>query len=80
MYNMKLNNENKQPTSESRFWIAWVYVIFLATVIPWYWPEADTRYVLGFPLWALVSTGVSFLASVFTAWVYLSQPQDKLDP
>ena len=75
-----MSNQNKQPTSKPRFWIAGVYVIFLAAVIPWYWPEVNTRYVLGFPLWVLVSTGVSFLASVFTAWVYLSQPQDELDP
>ncbi len=59
-------NQEKKP----RPWIAFVYLVLLALVIPWYWPANDVRQLLGFPLWSLASLGALFATSLFTAWVY----------
>ena len=48
-----------------------VYLVLLALLIPWYWPENDASQLFGFPLWALVSLGVLFATSLFTAWLCL---------
>lgn len=62
-----------------RGWIALVYCVLLALVIPWYWPAGDTRHLLGIPLWALATLGAVFATSAFTAWVYLSRSDDGAD-
>lgn len=54
--------------------IAATYVVLLALGIPWYWPPDQTRFYLGFPVWALVSLLVGLLASVLTAWLFLHAP------
>ena len=54
-----------------RAWIAIAYLILLALIIPWYWPEGDSRQWFGFPLWALGSLAALLAASFFTAWLYL---------
>lgn len=59
-----------------RRWIAPVYVLLFALVIPWYWPAGDTRHFHGLPLWALATLLAVFATSAFTAWVYLSQSDD----
>ena len=63
----------------ARWWIALAYVVFAALVVPWYWPAGDSRYVLGFPIWALVTLSAVFATSVFTAWVYLWRSDDEND-
>ncbi len=60
-------------------WILAVYLALFALVIPWYWPAADSRHVLGIPLWALATLAAVFLTSVFTAWVYLTQSDGEGD-
>ena len=45
-----------------------VYCVLVLLGIPWYWPQADTRIVLGVPAWVLVAVLAGFIASVFTAW------------
>ncbi|MAS96955.1 MAG: hypothetical protein CMO55_27505 [Verrucomicrobiales bacterium] len=54
-----------------RPWIWIVYLILFLFGVPWYWPEGDTRILIGFPLWAVVTVGISFLISCFTAWLFL---------
>ena len=44
-----------------------VYCLLLAIGIPWYWPEDDTRIVLGLPAWVLVAMLVGLIASAYTA-------------
>jgi hypothetical protein len=41
-------------------------------VIPWYWPDGDTRHAFGFPLWVIATLAAVFAVSLFTAWIYLS--------
>lgn len=50
-----------------------VYLFLIAIGIPWYWP-ADTRLsLLGVPAWVLIAILVSFIASVFTAYLLLTE-------
>lgn len=53
------------------YWIALVYLLLLVFAIPWYLPSGSNLLILGFPLWVLISLSVAFIASVFTAWLYL---------
>ena len=53
-------------------WPVWLaYLVFFAIGIPWYWPEADVRLVLGFPLWAFVSFLSCVAIASLTAWMFL---------
>jgi len=58
-------------------WIAVIYLLLLAIIIPWYWPEEDVRQFYGFPIWALLSLSGLFLTSSFTAWVCLRRGVEK---
>lgn len=60
-----------------RPWIWIGYGILFLVAIPWYWPEGDERILFGFPLWVIVSVGVSFLISCYTAWLFLSGWPDR---
>jgi hypothetical protein len=62
----------KQP----RFWIVFIYLIFLALAIPWYWPSNDMRHIYGLPLWVISTLMVLLTTSIFTAWVFLSGPEN----
>lgn len=59
-------------------WRIWtVYAVLSGISIPWYWPVEDTRMLLGFPLWAVVSILGSLAVSCFTAWLFVCRwPQD----
>ncbi|MFQ5659294.1 MAG: hypothetical protein ACE5GZ_02640 [Gammaproteobacteria bacterium] len=57
---------------KSRYWIAGVYLLLLLAAIPWYWPRDNILYLLGLPLWVIISVAVALLASMFTAWVFLT--------
>ena len=59
-----------------RRWVALAYVALLALTVPWYWPPGDTRHFHGLPFWALATLLAVFATSVFTAWLYLSSPDD----
>jgi polyferredoxin len=59
------------PSHKRHAWIIAVYLVLLALLIPWYWPEDDVRQVFGFPVWAVVSLGVLFIISAFTSWLCL---------
>ena len=67
-----MSASDRRP-ARPRIWLLAVYLVLFALVIPWYWPAADSRHVLGFPLWAIATLAVVFLTSMFTAWVYLTQ-------
>ena len=51
--------------------LAVTYVLLFVVAVPWYWGEGGSKPVLGMPLWAVVSIGVSFLISCLTAWAAL---------
>jgi hypothetical protein len=63
--------DSPSPSQKSHAWIVVVYLVLLALLIPWYWPQNDASLLFGFPLWALVSLGVLFVTSLFTAWLCL---------
>jgi hypothetical protein len=56
---------------KSRAGVVAAYLVLLALLIPWYWPEDDVRQVFGFPVWAVVSLGVLFIISALTSWLCL---------
>ena len=62
--------------AKPRWWIVFVYLVLLAFVIPWYWPAGDTRHLYGLPLWVLATLAALFVTSAFTAWVFLSCPEE----
>jgi hypothetical protein len=59
-----------------QYWIASVYLVFLVTGIPWYWPDNTTSLVLGLPVWFFVAILVSICASLFTAFILLRYSWD----
>ena len=63
--------------AKSRRWIVIVYLGLLVLVIPWYWPAGDTRHLYGLPLWVIATLAALLVTSAFTAWVYLSWPEDE---
>lgn len=63
--------------AKPRRWIVIVYLGLLALVIPWYWPAGDTRHLYGLPLWVIATLAALLVTSAFTAWVYLSWPEDE---
>tara|TARA_A100001037_G_scaffold149550_1_gene135151 strand:- start:1777 stop:2070 length:294 start_codon:yes stop_codon:yes gene_type:complete len=55
------------------------YLLLFLVAVPWYWGEGGSKPVLGMPLWAVVSIGVSFLISCLTAWAaFRAWPSDGL--
>ena len=63
--------------AKPRRWIVFVYLALLALVIPWYWPAGDTRHLYGLPLWVIATLAALLVTSAFTAWVFLSWPEDE---
>lgn len=61
---------------EPRRWIIVVYALLTVLAIPWYWPADDVRHLLGFPLWGLVVLCMLWVTACFTAWVYVTSPDD----
>jgi len=51
-----------------------VYLCLLFIGIPWYWPEENTLVLFGLPAWVLIAVSVSFVASVFTAFILIRYP------
>ena len=65
---------NRQPLS-----LTVAYLLLFSVAVPWYWGEGGSKPVLGMPLWAVVSIGVSFLISCLTAWAaFRTWPSDGL--
>jgi hypothetical protein len=62
-----------QSPPQSRFSqrIAAAYLLLLLLAVPWYWPADSRALLFGVPAWVAVSILVSFVVSVFTAWVLL---------
>ena len=65
-----------QATGRNRLFIVVSYLVLLALVVPWYWPEGDAKRVLGLPLWSLATLLALLLTAAFTAWLYLRSEAD----
>ena len=61
---------------KNHYWKLFVYLFLLAVGIPWYWPAETNLIVMGLPVWVLVSIIVSIIASIFTAYLWLSYSWD----
>jgi len=57
-----------------QYWIIAVYLLFLVSGIPWYWPDDTTSLIFGLPAWFVVAILVSICASFFTAFILLRYP------
>ena len=55
-------------------WIVMIYVCLLLSAIPWYWSKDSTLVLLGMPAWVSIAIAVSFLVSVFTAFILIRYP------
>ena len=53
------------------------YLVLLAVLVPWYWPEDVTVVYFGFPLWVLISLAVGFIVSSLTAYVLITHQSDN---
>ena len=64
--------EIKEPIRKKWIWIG--LILLLLAIVPWYFPAAATEpYILGFPLWAFISTCFSILLSAYLSWLCVSQ-------
>ena len=67
-----MNPKQKEPIRKKWIWI--VLVIILLGNVPWYFPASAVEpFILGFPLWAFVSTIFSILLCGFLSWLCLTQ-------
>ena len=72
--------EPKPKSARLPIALAVAYVLLFVVAVPWYWGEGGSKPVLGMPLWAVVSVGVSFLISCLTAWAaFRTWPSDGDD-
>jgi len=75
-----LMTDPKPKTARLTLAIAVAYVLLFVVAVPWYWGEGGSKPVLGMPLWAVVSVGISFLISCLTAWAaFRTWPSDNED-
>lgn len=66
------NGQIKEPIRKKWIWI--VLAIITLGIVPWYFPErAVEPYILGFPLWAFVSTVFTIILCGYLSWLCTSQ-------
>jgi hypothetical protein len=51
--------------------ILFIYVLGVLGVVPWYWPEGESRLIMGIPLWVLVSLLFALFLSAITSLLLL---------
>jgi polyferredoxin len=69
--NMK-NKQIKEPIQKKWIWV--VLVLILLAIVPWYFPKnAVEPFILGFPLWAFISTVFSIVLCAYLSWLCVSQ-------
>lgn len=47
-------------------WVWLVYLLLTILTVPWYWPINLNYFILGFPLWSVISIIGCFATSLFT--------------
>jgi hypothetical protein len=66
------NGQIKEPIQKKWIWI--VLALITLGIVPWYFPEAATEpYILGFPLWAFISTVFSIILCGYLSWLCVSE-------
>ncbi|MFD2681724.1 hypothetical protein [Bacillus seohaeanensis] len=62
----------KEPIRKKWIWI--VLILNILAIVPWYFPKnAVEPFILGFPLWAFVSTFFSIVFCGILSWLCISQ-------
>lgn len=59
---------------KNKIWIFTIYFSLLIVGIPWYWSEDSDLMIYALPAWVFVAILVSFLTSLFTAFLLLRYP------
>lgn len=66
------NKQMKEPIQKKWIWIVLGFIVL--AIVPWYFPKSAVEpFVLGFPLWAFISTFFSLVLCAFLSWICLSQ-------
>ncbi|WP_368298727.1 hypothetical protein [Cytobacillus firmus] len=62
----------KEPIRKKWIWV--VLAIITLGVVPWYFPDAAAEpYILGFPLWAFISTAFSIIMCGYLSWLCVNE-------
>jgi hypothetical protein len=62
----------KEPIRKKWIWI--VLFINVVLIVPWYFPKGAVEpFVLGFPLWAFISTFFTLIMGAYLSWLCISQ-------
>ncbi|EZH66355.1 hypothetical protein DH09_10505 [Bacillaceae bacterium JMAK1] len=62
----------KEPIQKKWIWVGFVLLILFNA--PWYLPEGMIEpYILGIPLWALISVGLSLILCAYLSWLCMTQ-------
>lgn len=66
------NGGIKEPIQKKWIWL--LLLLIVLAIVPWYFPESAVEpFVLGFPLWAFLSTVFSIVLSAYLSWLCLKQ-------
>lgn len=67
-----MSDEVKEPIRNKWIWIGLAFIVL--AIVPWYWPKGALQsMILGFPLWAFVSTLFSLILCGYLSWLCLHQ-------
>jgi polyferredoxin len=62
----------KEPIRKKWIWI--VLFLIILGIVPWYFPKsAGEIFILGFPLWAFISTFFTLVLCGYLSWLCLHQ-------
>ncbi|MGE6753666.1 hypothetical protein ACQKFO_09465 [Rossellomorea sp. NPDC071047] len=65
-------NQIKEPIRKVWIWIG--LILLVLAIVPWYFPSSAVEpFILGFPLWAFISTVFSIALCGYLSWLCVSQ-------
>lgn len=65
-------NQIKEPIRKVWIWIG--LLLLVLAIVPWYFPSSAVEpIILGFPLWAFISTVFSIALCGYLSWLCVSQ-------
>ncbi|WP_246945072.1 hypothetical protein [Bacillus pinisoli] len=65
------NKQVKEPIQTKWIWV--VLVLIVLAIVPWYFPQSAVEpFILGFPLWAFISTVFSIVLCGYLSWLCIS--------
>jgi hypothetical protein len=65
-------NQIKEPIRKVWIWIG--LLLLVLAIVPWYFPASAVEpIILGFPLWAFISTVFSIVLCGYLSWLCVTQ-------